>query len=155
MYAFREKGDELFLTDWESWNGSNFNWVWHDNCKQFVNVPALDNYDVIWVCKTKNYFKRVDTLRNMLHHLKKSSAVIVNDPATIEHNINKSYLWELEAQGVDIVPTKLLTLQAISEMTSQYPCIIKPKCGALAHGVSLLHASEEFHQLSISDYDTC
>lgn len=154
IYAFREYGDELFLADWQSWNGSNFGRVWHDNKKEFINIHSLEFFDAIWVYKTREYFNEINKLRDMLRYLKTLPLLIINDPDTIEHNINKSYLWELESLGVDIVPTFVINQQNISKISSNNHVIIKPRAGAFGYKVFSVESPEQFYQLGIVDYES-
>jgi glutathione synthase/RimK-type ligase-like ATP-grasp enzyme len=69
---------------------------------------------------------------------------VKNDPRLVKWNADKSYLRDLEARGVPIVPTawvrrgQRLSLADLSENRGWHQIVLKPSKGAAGHGVSLV-----------------
>jgi hypothetical protein len=91
--------------------------VWDD--------PAVDwrRYDAIVVRSTWDYHKRVDEFRAWLDHME--GLPLWNRPALLRRNIHKSYLLDLQAQGIEIVPTIFMPGGAV----------IKPAVSATAYQI--------------------
>ena len=74
--------------------------VWDD--------PDVDwrAFDAIVIRSTWDYHKRVDEFRAWIDSM--DGLPLWNPPAVLRRNLHKSYLLELQAQGVNIVPTLLV-----------------------------------------------
>lgn len=78
-------------------------------------------YDAIVIRSTWDYHKRVDEFRAWLDRME--GLPLWNPPALLRRNIHKSYLLELQEQGIEIVPTIFMPGGAI----------VKPAVSATAH----------------------
>jgi hypothetical protein len=94
--------------------------VWDD--------PDVDwrKYDAIVVRSTWDYHKRVDEFRAWLDRME--GLPLWNPPALLRRNIHKSYLLELQEQGIEIVPTIFMPRGAV----------VKPAISATAYQTMLL-----------------
>src|SRR5690242_410608 len=74
--------------------------VWDD--------PGVDwrAFDAIVVRSTWDYHKRIDEFRAWLDRME--GLPLWNPPAVLRWNTHKSYLFELQARGIEIVPTLLV-----------------------------------------------
>ncbi|HVG23632.1 MAG TPA: hypothetical protein VND45_05715 [Thermoanaerobaculia bacterium] len=90
--------------------------------------PAVDwrRYGAIVVRSTWDYHKRVDEFRAWLDRME--GLPLWNPPALLRRNIHKSYLLDLQAQGIEIVPTIFMPRGVV----------VKPAVSATAHQIMLL-----------------
>ena len=78
-------------------------------------------YDVIVIRSTWDYHQRVDEFRHWLDRME--GLPLWNPPSLLRRNIHKSYLLELQEQGIEIVPTIHMPRGAV----------VKPAVSATAH----------------------
>jgi glutathione synthase/RimK-type ligase-like ATP-grasp enzyme len=90
------------------------------------DVVHWRRYDAIVVRSTWDYHKRVDEFRAWLDRME--GLPLWNPPALLRRNIHKSYLLELQEQGIEIVPTVFMPRGVI----------VKPAVSATAHQTMLL-----------------
>ena len=97
-----------------------------------------DDYDVVVVRSTWDYQQDAEAFLACLQRIENSSATLENSFATMKWNLNKTYLRDLENDGVKIVPTLWLTdydhevvESAFSEFDSE-TVVIKPCVSANA-----------------------
>lgn len=103
--------------------------------------PELDltPYDAVLVRATWNYAQNLDAFRAWVANTSKQTTLI-NPAGTIEWNLHKGYLRELEAAGIPIIPTMFYdraTTASISDVCSSrgWECIvIKPTVSAGSWG---------------------
>ena len=79
-------------------------------------------YDAAIVRSTWDYHRRVDEFRAWIDSL--DGAPVWNPPAVLRRNIHKSYLLDLQEQGIEIVPTVFM----------EGGVVVKPAVSATAHG---------------------
>ena len=77
----------------------------------------------------------------MVNRFEQSPAVVINDPKTIRHNMDKSYMWNLEQKGVRIIPTYQMNGNIRSLLKDHGRLIIKPRKGE--RGLDQLLISDE------------
>jgi len=96
--------------------------VWHEQNNDW------SQFDLLIMRSPWDYPERLDEFLDWLHWVERE-ATILNSPRLIRWNLDKKYLLELEARGVDIVPTSIYdSVQAITdELTNtQAEVVIKP-----------------------------
>lgn len=99
---------------------------WHD---QSIN---WDNYDYVVVRSTWDYQEHQQAFVETLKRIEQSSATLLNPLEIMQWNISKTYLKQLQQQGVDIIPTtwcQQFDHDQIAALFEQYQCqqiIIKP-----------------------------
>jgi glutathione synthase/RimK-type ligase-like ATP-grasp enzyme len=109
-----------------------------------ARIVAWDQPDANWAASprtvirsTWNYFHQVEEWRSWVRRASTQTRLI-NSAELLLWNTEKSYLMELEAAGIAIVPT--LMVRDADEATSQLDAagwtdvIVKPAIGASAHG---------------------
>ena len=89
------------------------------------DVVDWHKYHAIVVRSTWDYHKRVDEFRAWLDRME--GLPLWNPPALLRRNIHKSYLLELQEQGIEIVPTVFMPRGTI----------VKPAVSATAHQTML------------------
>jgi len=90
-------------------------------------------FHAIVVRSTWDYHKRVDEFRAWLDRM--DGLPLWNPPELLRRNIHKSYLLELEAQGVNIVPTILVRQGQPMPALPWDDVIVKPAVSATAYGI--------------------
>lgn len=79
---------------------------WHVDTIAWRNPEvAWNTYDAVYVGTPWDYPEDVSLFIRVLEQIDESRATLVNDIELIRWNIPKTYLRDLEAQGVDIVPS--------------------------------------------------
>jgi len=97
-----------------------------------------NNYTAVIIRSPWDYQDDAPAFLQVLNNIEQSSAHLENSLTTVEWNIDKKYLRELESNGVNIVKTlwrENLTLQQVSEYFSQLnveQLVIKPRISANA-----------------------
>jgi len=90
-------------------------------------------FDAIVVRSTWDYHKRVDEFRAWLDRM--DGLPLWNPAELLRRNIHKSYLLELEARGVNIVPTILVRRGEPMPALPWEDVIVKPAVSATAYGI--------------------
>lgn len=123
-----------------SWRNESVNW---------------DDYDVVIVRSTWDYQDAPDAFMKTMQSIDNSSAVLENSLATLEWNINKAYLKDIEEQGVRIVPTRWFETfdgGGIADVVRSWECeefILKPLVSANADHTYRLTLASFQEQASI------
>jgi len=111
--------------------------VWHDPSVEW------DRFDLIVMRSPWDYSQRTDEFLAWLDSL--PAERVLNPLALIRWNLDKRYLLDLEALGVDIVPTTLCgsldeVLTAASAIGGRV--VTKPNIGAGSWGAHITHADD-------------
>lgn len=89
-------------------------------------------YDAVYVGTPWDYPEDPERLLAVLAEAESAGAVVANAPALVRWNLQKTYLRDLEARGVAIVPTAWFerlddaTLEDIAERARREPLVLKP-----------------------------
>lgn len=84
---FRENG---WIAEDVAWRNPNIDW---------------DYYDAVLIRSPWDYQKDPDLFLEVLEEIESSSAILENSLEIVKWNINKTYLRDLEQEGVEIVPS--------------------------------------------------
>ena len=127
-------GDRLLVSCLEQKGIKTRTFIWNQ-----TNTSDL-NCDAVVVRSTWDYHQNSERFLNWISELEHSKIKLTNSAPVIRWNINKSYLLDLETQGVVIVPSLLLkkefSVSQISELIRQknWPdLILKPTISATAY----------------------
>ena len=97
------------------------------------------SFDAIVVRSCWDYFLRTDEFFAWLSRLETEARCVLNDLPLLRWNSRKTYLRDLEARGITIVPTRWLargtppSLAAIRRETGWSELVVKPVISASAH----------------------
>lgn len=117
--------------------------VWNDP------LAAWDSFDSIIIRSTWDYFHHPAQFREWLNGLAAAGAPVWNPPALLRWNMEKTYLRDLEAAGVPIVPTVWVRrgsspdLTPLLESRGWQEAVVKPVISASAnrtHRIALANA---------------
>lgn len=110
------------------------------------------------VRSTWDYHTRYEEFRRWLDYVA-SVSVVRNDPGLLTWNSHKSYLREIEARGVPVVPSAWLklgqpaNLRAIRADRGWGDTVIKPARGAATHGVMHVRSYESSQRIGQAHLD--
>ncbi len=123
--ALAEQGYRVELIDW-----------------QLCNAP--ENYDVLLIRSTWNYAQNLDSFTSWLLNAS-SETQVINPASVIIKNINKSYLFDLEKYGVDVISTSIISsLDDLNfESWPNSEIVFKPIIGAGARGAFVTRSEVE------------
>lgn len=117
------------------------------------SIDEAVSADLIVLRSTWDYHKRIEEFRAWLDRMERAGRRIVNSPATVRWNADKSYLLELEAEGIAIPRTLMLddatpgTIHAVLEEAGWTNAVLKPRVSATAHGTFRIRAHDvEWHK---------
>lgn len=103
-------------------------------------VTHWQQYDAVILCQTWDYIDKISQFVAWIDDVTQVSNLL-NPAAVVKWNLNKTYLNDLEQEGVPIVPTEYLTtdtltVQAIERLQAQQGrIIIKPRIGCDAANI--------------------
>jgi glutathione synthase/RimK-type ligase-like ATP-grasp enzyme len=98
-----------------------------------------DSYDALVIRSTWNYHTSFDLFSDWIDRIEALGVPTWNPPAILRWNATKTYLRDLAAQGVDIVPTRWLdrgsstTLRAALGDAGWLDAVVKPAISASAY----------------------
>ena len=121
--AFHERGVEA---DPVVWSDSSVDW---------------SAYDVALIRSTWDYIDERESFLSVLSTIESSSCRLFNPLAVVRWNSDKSYLFDLPAWGIPIVPT-VRASAAIGDLPGWSRVIVKPRVGTGASEVSLVASGE-------------
>jgi len=136
-------GHEVFFANWDDLNGREFSRMFHDNAKKFITPPLLSDMDLIFVYKMEGFYFNLSGFFQMVQTFAEAAPLVVNDPATIRHNIDKRYLIELERKGILVPPTQLMNNSVRERLARGEPFVLKPISGERGTGVMLVKTPED------------
>jgi glutathione synthase/RimK-type ligase-like ATP-grasp enzyme len=131
-------GHEVFFANWDDLDGREFTRMFHDNEKKFVAPLPLASADLIFVYKMEGFYFDLPRFFRMVETFAASARIVVNDPATIRHNIDKRYLFDLERAGILVPPTRLLDETVRERLARGEALVLKPISGERGRNVMLV-----------------
>ncbi|MDT4968780.1 MAG: hypothetical protein QOJ64_3517 [Acidobacteriota bacterium] len=141
--GLKRLGHEVFFANWDDLKGSEFTRMFHDNAKTFIPPPPLAQMDLIFVYKMEGFYFDFPRFYSMLQTFSNACPRVINDPATIRHNIDKRHLWDLERKGVRVIPTHNIDASVRERLSKGEPLVLKPIRGERGNGVLLVRSVGE------------
>ena len=137
-------GHEVFFANWDDLEESEFKRMFHDNAKRFIAPPVpLAQMDLIFVYKMEGFYLDLAKFFRMVQTFADTSNLVVNNPATIKHNIDKRYLWDLQGKGIQIIPTHNVDDRVRERLAAGHAFVLKPIRGERGNGVMLVRTLGE------------
>jgi glutathione synthase/RimK-type ligase-like ATP-grasp enzyme len=134
---------DVFFANWDDLRERKFLRMFHDNEKRFIAPLPLTEMDLIFVYKMEGFYFNLPRFFQMIETFAAASPKVVNHPATIRHNIDKRYLWELEKKGVRIIPTGYVNERVRERLAAGEAFVLKPIHGERGTGVLLAKSIDD------------
>ncbi len=128
---------DVFFVNWNDLSGGRFTRMFHQNCKRFIEPVALSGMDLIFVYKMEGFYFDLPRFHRMVRLFERSGALVVNDPSTIRHNINKRYYWDLADAGLRTSPVYPIDRALRERLFCGENFVLKPLLGERGFGVIL------------------
>lgn len=151
--ALKALGHDVFFVNWADLKGRQFTRMFHDNEGSFVRPLALEEMDLIFVYKMEGFYFDLPRFFAMVGTFEQSGALVVNDPRTIRHNIDKRYYWDLEAQGVRIIPVHSIDRRLAERLSEGETFVLKPRFGERGHGVVLARSAGDLETIAGAEHE--
>jgi len=136
-----QRGDELLATELAARGACVSHAPWNGPFAPFEDV------DLIVVRSTWDYAAQPAAFADWLDRIGKGRAHIVNSPALMRWNMDKTYLLDLAAKGASLAPTRRVSPDASSIAAGMAAlgleeAVVKPVFGAGASGLSIVRRAE-------------
>lgn len=95
----------------------------------FVKPLALADFQLVFVYKMEGFYFDLPRFFQMVSVFEDNIPVVVNDPATIRHNIDKSYLFHLADRNIRVGSPFTIEDAIKKRLSKGLPCVIKPLFG--------------------------
>jgi glutathione synthase/RimK-type ligase-like ATP-grasp enzyme len=141
--GLQELGHDVFFANWDDLVDNEFKRMFHDNGKRFVEPLALTSMDLIFVYKMEGFYFNLHKFFRMVQTFADACRLVINSPATIRHNIDKRYLWDLEGKGVRVIPTRNVDDSVRERLAKGEPFVLKPIRGERGNGVVMVRTLDE------------
>lgn len=141
--GLQELKHQVFFANWGDLRERQFKRMFHDNKKRFISPLALEEMDLIFVYKMEGFYFNLSRFFQMVENFADAAALVVNHPATIRHNIDKRYLWELEKKGVRIIQTSYVNQSVRERLDAGERFVLKPIRGERGMNVMLAGRSAD------------
>jgi glutathione synthase/RimK-type ligase-like ATP-grasp enzyme len=117
-------------------------------------VPAIwddaecdwEQFDLVVLRSCWDYFHRIDEFRAWLHRMRTAAVPLLNHADTVEWNLDKRYLLDLERSGVAILETVVAqpgdTIEAIMRERGWSAAVLKPRVSADGHRTHRVDAAD-------------
>jgi len=136
-------GHEVWFANWMDLDGDQFRRMFHDNSKRF-DIHPLEQMDLIFTYKMPGFYDMQERFHTTLDTYAAACPLVVNDPATIRHNMDKRYLWDLASKGIAIPKTDLLDASIAERLRAgEGPFVLKPIHGECGRGVTMARTVED------------
>lgn len=145
--ALKALGHDVFFANWDDLSGQEFTRMFHDNEKRFIKPVPLTQMDLIFVYKMEGFYFNLQKFFSMVKTFEDASPLVINHPATIRHNIDKRYLWDLEKKGVQVIPTRNVDERVRERLLSGEPFVLKPIRGERGNGVMMVRTIDELEAI--------
>ena len=100
--------------------------------------PPWDTFDVVVIRSPWDYQRDVHQFLSVLRQIEDSSATLYNSLNTVRWNIDKNYLFDLQRNGIEIVPTLPMDSPTVDDIRNAFRhhesdlVVLKPTIGANA-----------------------
>ena len=113
----------------------------------FVKPLQLTDFALVFVYKMEGFYFDMPRFFAMVSAFEANIPVVVNDPATIRHNINKSYLFQLKERAVSVGAPFSIKDAVDQRLQRGLPCVIKPLFGERGNQVLLAKTVEDLKDI--------
>jgi glutathione synthase/RimK-type ligase-like ATP-grasp enzyme len=151
--ALKRLGHDVYFVNWDDLQGEMFTRMFHDNAKKFVKPLPLARMDLIFVYKMEGFYFHQPRFFRMVRLFADACPLVVNHPATIRHNIDKRYLWDLERKGVRVIPTYTICEAVRERLSRGEQFVLKPIRGERGNRVTRIESLEDLNRIAGAEDD--
>ncbi len=141
-------GHDVFFVNWNDLDGRQFDRMFHDNAKRFVEPVPLEDIDLVWVYQMEGFYADLPRFFGMVDIFESACPLVINHPRTIRHNLGKAYLWELQRSGVRVIPTYRVDETIGRRLASGERFVLKPMLGERGNGVILARTPDDLRRIA-------
>ncbi|MDX6693847.1 MAG: hypothetical protein QOF02_1450 [Blastocatellia bacterium] len=145
--GLQELKHDVFFANWDDLREGQFVRMFHDNRKKFIAPLALEEMDLIFVYKMEGFYFNRQRFFRMVQRFADAAPLVVNHPDTIQHNMDKRYLWELEKKGVRVVPTYYVDERVRERLAAGEAFVLKPVRGERGRDVMLARSVADLNAI--------
>lgn len=109
-HALRTRGFDVYYANWDDIDppARCLRRAYLSNQRRFVRDVPMARLSAAFLYKMEGFLRAQSRFFATVAAFEASCATVMNDPATIRHNIDKHYLFELAGHGIPIIPTHRL-----------------------------------------------
>ncbi len=149
-------GHKVYFVNWRDLDLENerdplkvqFNRMFDYQNSRFVKPLELSVFTLVFVYKMEGFYFDLPRFFHMVSAFEMNIPIVVNDPATIRHNIDKSYLFQLEECGVSVGRPYTIEDAVEQRLKKNLPCVVKPMFGERGNNVLLAKSVEDLKEIS-------
>lgn len=149
--GLKEIGHDVYFVNWRDLDLENepdpkkvqFNRMFDYQSSRFVKPLALSDFALVFVYKMEGFYFDLPRFFRMVSAFEKNVGIVVNDPATIRHNIDKSYLFQLQERGVSVGHPYTIEDAVEQRLKKGLPCVVKPFFGERGRNVLLAKSVDD------------
>jgi glutathione synthase/RimK-type ligase-like ATP-grasp enzyme len=130
-------GHSVYFVNWKDLRDGSFTRMFSDNAKEFVKPLAISDFALAFVYKMEGFLFDLPRFYSMVSLFEQQCGIVVNDPRTIRHNIDKRYLWELEKKGVRVPLTLPINDEVCARLKRGQKMVLKPQRAERGYGAIL------------------
>lgn len=152
--GLKQSGHSVYFVNWKDLEfetadaDAHFTRMFDYAASKFVEPLALTDFELVFVYKMEGFYFDLPRFFQMVSVFEKSINVVVNDPATIRHNIDKNYLFQLADKNIR-VGTPFTIKEAVEKRLSKgLPCVIKPIFGERGLNVMLARTTSDLEAIA-------
>lgn len=148
-------GHNVYFVNWRDLDLENepdpkkvqFNRMFDYQNSCFVKPLALSDFALVFVYKMEGFYFDLPRFFAMVSTFEKNIPVVVNDPVTIRHNIDKSYLFQLLDRGVSVGHPYTVEEAVKQRLKQNLSCVIKPLFGERGNKVLLAKSVDDLKEI--------
>jgi len=141
-------GHRVFFANWKNLSNGTFHRLFRRRESRFVEAMALHQFDLAFVYKMEGFLFNRDAFFAMVDAMAHSCGAVLNEPATIRHNIKKTYLWELAERGIAIPQTHRIGDDVLAKLQSGKKMVLKPLHGERGYGATLARNASDLQAIA-------
>ncbi len=134
-----------FVTDFDLSIGPLAEFGWQVETVPWRSAPDWSRFDAVYICTPWDYPQHADEFAQVLDAINASGAALCNALSTVQWNLDKSYLRDVEVRGDRIVPSSWYTHFLRDDVAGFFAehetetVVLKPNIGGNAVDTFVLH----------------
>jgi glutathione synthase/RimK-type ligase-like ATP-grasp enzyme len=145
--GLKQLGHRVLFVNWNDLSDGEFIRMFDDNAKRFIEPIALSEIDLAFVYKMEGFYFDLPRFLSMVETFERKCGTVVNAPATITHNLDKRYLWQLAELGIRVIPTFEVNDSVRENLAAGGSFVMKPIRGERGNGIFLATCLEDLEKI--------